>query len=90
VCNGESCILKYSTVYYSELVGNKCLVFSRDTSEEVTFIMTVPSFTYIQIRLMIINFWIHYVMHMPVARQWLGKLIPEAYAVNNRRISIAR
>jgi hypothetical protein len=29
------------------------------------------------------------VKHMPIARQWIGKLIPEAHAVNNRT-SVAR
>jgi hypothetical protein len=30
------------------------------------------------------------VTHMPIARQRLGKHIPEAYALNNRTTSIAR
>jgi hypothetical protein len=38
-------------------------------------------------------FWIsavNIVMHMAITRQQLGKHIPEVYALNNRRISIAR
>jgi hypothetical protein len=34
--------------------------------------------------------YIYYVTHMPIARQLLGKHIPEAYAVNSRITSIAR
>jgi hypothetical protein len=32
---------------------------TRDASEEDTVIITVPSITFIQIRLLIIKFWIH-------------------------------
>jgi hypothetical protein len=37
------------------------------------------------------NYYKYYIlMHMPIARQRLGKLIPEAYALNHKSISIAR
>jgi hypothetical protein len=38
-------------------------------------------------------FWINavnIVKHMAITRQQVGKNIPESYALNNRRISIAR
>jgi hypothetical protein len=80
-CGLSSCyVLSIESKYFPQILVPQL------PKEGIVYTSLLP----VKISMRIFFFYQHSVTHMPIAGQQLGKHIPESYALNNRRTSIAR